>query len=54
MAAKKWYVYENLNDRSDRLVLSEDKVVAGIYAIIGGPFDSKEEAKKFLKRKQGK
>ncbi len=40
----KWYVYENLNNPDDRLVLSEDMIVAGVYTIVGGPFDSKEEA----------
>ena len=40
----KWYIYENLNNPSDRLVLSDDQIVAGVYTIVGGPFDSKQEA----------
>lgn len=44
---KRWYVYENINDSADRLVLDEDQVVIGVYALIGGPFESKEEAERF-------
>ena len=47
MASKRWYVYANLNDATDKLVLTEDMVVAGVYNMIGGPFDSKEEAQEF-------
>lgn len=49
MASKRWYVYANLNDKSDKLVLTEDMVVAAIYSLIGGPFDSKEEAEEYAR-----
>ena len=49
MAGTRWYVYQNLNDTSDKLVLNGDMAVAAIYALIGGPFDSKEEAEAFAR-----
>lgn len=51
--ARKWYVYENLNNPSDRLVLSDDQIVAGIYTIVGGPFDSRSEAEEVKKQLSG-
>jgi hypothetical protein len=49
MTGKRWYVYQNLNDASDKLVLSEDMAVAAIYSLVGGPFDSKAEAEAFAR-----
>lgn len=46
MGKKVWYVYENLNDAADRIVVSGDKTVASIYRRISGPFPSKREAEK--------
>lgn len=49
MAAKKWYVYENLNNPADRLVLADDQVVASVYTIIGGPFNTEAQAREALR-----
>ncbi len=46
---KQWFVYENLNDPGDRLILSDDQIVAGVYLIVGGPFQTRQEAEDFAK-----
>lgn len=50
--AKRWFVYENLNDPKDLLVLDEDQVVIGIYSLVGGPFRSQEDAEEFAKKRR--
>ena len=44
--SKKWYVYQNLNDSSDCIVASDAVMVAGIYTLADGPFDTEKEAQK--------
>ena len=47
MSAKKlWYVYQNLNDNGDVIVASDQVMVAGIYTIADGPFETEKEARK--------
>ena len=46
MANPKWYVYQNLNDKADVIVASDETMVAGIYALQDGPFDSKKDAER--------
>jgi hypothetical protein len=46
MAKTIWYVYENLNDPSDKIVVAAGKAVASIYRRVAGPFSSKSEADK--------
>jgi len=41
-----WYVYENLNNPADKIVVVGTKAVASIYRKIAGPFSSKTKADK--------
>lgn len=50
MAAKKtYYVYQNLNDKKDLIVASDQVMVAGIYTLADGPFDTEREARERAK-----
>ena len=42
---RQWYVYQNLNEKSDVIVASDKVMVAGIYTLADGPFDTEEEAR---------
>lgn len=44
-ATKTWYVYQNLNEKTDVIVASDQVMVAGIYTLADGPFDTEKEAK---------
>lgn len=46
MGAIQWYVYRNLNDASDVIVASSEVMVAGIYELVAGPFDTEKAARK--------
>lgn len=46
MAAKQYYVYRNLNDPADCIVINGDEVALGIYEEAAGPFKSREEAER--------
>jgi len=52
-SGKKWLVYENLNNPTDRIVAAADHVVAGIYVKIAGPFTDKKEADKASQKPRG-
>lgn len=41
-----WYVYQNLNDKADVIVASDQVMVAGIYTLADGPFDSERKARR--------
>lgn len=43
---KQWYVYQNLNEKADVIVASDKVMVAGIYTLADGPFDTEKEARK--------
>lgn len=45
MADKKWYVYQNLNEKTDCIVASDETMVAGIYTLADGPFDDEKQAR---------
>lgn len=46
MADDRYYVYQNLNDSTDVIVLDGEQVSIGIYQLAGGPFSTKEEAER--------
>lgn len=41
-----WYVYQNINERSDVIVASDRVMVASIYELVDGPFDTEKKARK--------
>jgi len=46
MASQQFYVFQNLNDPADCIVITGDEVALGIYELAAGPFSSREEAER--------
>ncbi len=52
--ANKYYVYRNLNDPTDVVVLDGEQVTLGIYELVAGPMAREAAEKKAAELKKGK